>query len=150
MDLVGALLLEDLARPLCGVVGVGSLVSGAVVPRLMHTLDPWRTEPYNSDETGCVVRQTPFRPPATNLFWAAGGDRSMRAAAVDRFVVQCRAWATAPPLRAKAEALADLATRQRDHPATSDRSIDGIGLAVVNVWSALTALLVAASTERTR
>ncbi len=114
-------------------VGVGSLISGAVVPRLLHTLDPWRTEPYNSDETGCVVRQTPFRPPATRLFWAAGGDRHMRAGAVDQFVVQCRAWATVPPLRAKAEALADLATRQRDHPATSDRSIDGIGLA--RLWA---------------
>ncbi len=130
----GAAAAADLQNVFFLLAGVGSIVAGAVPPRLLHALDPWREAPYDNDGPGCVVRQTPFRPPDTHLFWGAGRARDLRAAAVDVFVGQCRAWATVPPLRAKALALADLAIAQRDGAATFDRSVDGAGLA--RLWAA--------------
>lgn len=130
----GAAAAADLEDLFFLLAGVGSIVSGTVTPRLLHALDPWRESPYDNEGPGCVVRQTAFRPPSTRVFWGAGGDGRLRAAAVDLFVEQCRAWATVPPLRAKALALADLAVGQRDAPATNDRSIAGAALA--RLWAA--------------
>src|SRR5436305_11732371 len=90
-------------------LGARSLTSGPVAKRLLHALDPWRSEPYARDEPGFLARHAPFRPPDTGVMRAMATGWRGRLVAVDLFIARCRAWATVPPLAAKATALARLA-----------------------------------------
>ena len=114
-------------------LGVGSLAAGSVLIRFLRSLDPWRSTAAGTDPT-FICRQTPFRPPATNLFRAAGADPDLRRSAIDVHLAQCRAWARIPPLAARASALADLALAQRDMSATLDTAVDATAL--IRTWAA--------------
>jgi hypothetical protein len=116
----GGAAAADLQDAFLLLLGVGSLGAGAVVPRLFHALDPWRYEPYDFDQRTYLARQTYVRPPDVFAFRAAGRDARRRAEALDLLVAQYRAWATVPPLAARASALADLAEAQRDLSGTGD------------------------------
>jgi AAA+ superfamily predicted ATPase len=113
----------DLQNLLMLFMGVGSLASGALVPWFFHLLDPWRKAPYHRDDHTHVVRQTEWRPPYTWLLDGVRGDAARRPVAIRHFVRQCRAWATVAPLAPRAEAMAALAERLLDDPATGDPAV---------------------------
>ncbi|MDQ3895641.1 MAG: hypothetical protein M3326_00065, partial [Actinomycetota bacterium] len=124
----------DLQDLLFLLLGAGSLAAGTVVRRLLHALDPWRSEPYGRNEMGFLARHTPFRPPDTLVMRGLSGDRRGRMLAIDLLIAQCGAWATVPPLATKATALARLATTERDGPPANDVSLDSPELA--RLWAA--------------
>jgi Holliday junction resolvasome RuvABC ATP-dependent DNA helicase subunit len=117
-------------------IGVGAISAGNVLPRLFHTLDPWRVEAFGMDTTTCMAWQTFFRPPTTNVFRSVSADPALRGQAVDLFVAQCNAWATVPPLADRGNALARLASHMRDATARADPTIDAARL---SQWWALAA-----------
>jgi Holliday junction resolvasome RuvABC ATP-dependent DNA helicase subunit len=113
----------DLQNLLMLFMGVGSLAAGALVPWFFHLLDPWRKAPYHRDDLTHVVRQTEWRPPYTWLLDGVRTDPAKRTVAIGHFVKQCRAWALLAPLAPRAEAMASLAERMLDDPATADVSV---------------------------
>jgi AAA+ superfamily predicted ATPase len=134
---VGGAAAADLQDLLFLLLGSGSLADGTAVRRLLHALDPWRTEPYGRNDPGFLGRHIHLRPPDTIVFRGLAGSQSGRALAVDLFVAQCEAWATVPPLAAKANALAALAREQRNRPPAGDVAVDGGQLA--RLWAAAAA-----------
>ncbi|HET7719774.1 MAG TPA: hypothetical protein VFK43_07395, partial [Acidimicrobiales bacterium] len=131
---VGGAAAADLQDLLFLLLGSGSLADGTVVRRLLHALDPWRTEPYGRNDLGFLGRHIHLRPPDTIVFRALSHIPRGRLVAIDLLIAQCRAWATVPPLRAKADALAILATEQKFAPQAADPSVTGAELA--RLWAA--------------
>ncbi len=116
----GAAAAADLQDAFLLLLGTGAQSAGALVPRLLHALDPWRYQPYGYDQLTYLPRQTTVRPPDMWVFRAAGRDGRRRAEAVDLLVRQYRAWAGVAPLARRATALADLAEAQRDVLGSAD------------------------------
>ena len=131
---VGGAAAADLQDLFFLLLGSGSLADGTVVRRLLHALDPWRTEPYGRNDLGFLGRHIQLRPPATIVFRALAHIPRGRLLAIDLFVAQCRAWANVPPLRVKANALAALATEQKFAPQAGDASVTSGDLA--RLWAA--------------
>jgi hypothetical protein len=131
---VGGAAAADLQDLLFLLLGSGSLADGTVVRRLLHALDPWRTEPYGRNDLGFLGRHIQLRPPDTIVFRGLANITRGRLLAVDVFIAQCRAWATVPPLRAKANALARLATEQKFAAPAGDPSVTSSDLA--RLWAA--------------
>src|SRR5215210_3402262 len=122
---VGGAAAADLQDLMFLLLGSGSLADGTVVRRLLHALDPWRTEPYGRNDLGFLGRHIQLRPPDTIVFRSLSNIPRGRLLAIDIFIAQCRAWATVPPLRAKADALAVLAADQKFAPQSGDPSVAG-------------------------
>jgi len=131
---VGGAAAADLQDLLFLLLGSGSLVDGTAVRRLLHALDRWRTEPYGRNDLGFLGRHIHLRPPDTIVFRGLAGSQPGRSLAIDLFIAQCRAWATVPPLAAKADGLAALARAQRQAPAAGDVAVHGGELA--RLWAA--------------
>jgi hypothetical protein len=131
---VGGAAAADLQDLLFLLLGSGSLAAGAVVRRLLHALDPWRTEPYGRNELGFLGRHIQLHPPDTIVFRSLSDIPRGRLLAIDLFVAQCRAWATVPPLRAKADALSRLASEQKFAPQAGDPSVTSDDLG--RMWAA--------------
>lgn len=131
---LGGAAAADLQDVLYVLLGAGSLATGTAVLRLLHALDPWRTEPYNRNDLGFMARNTALRPPDTIVFRGLAHIPRGRIVAVDLFVAQCRAWATVPPLAARANALVALATEQRLAPAAGDPAVSSANLS--RLWAA--------------
>jgi AAA+ superfamily predicted ATPase len=130
----GGAAAADLQDLLFLLLGTGSLAAGTAVRRLLHALDPWRTEPYGRNELGFLGRHTWFRPPDTAVFRGLAHLPSGRLSAIDLHIAQCRAWATVAPLAAKAHALAALAEEQRHAAPAADAAVTGRELA--RLWAA--------------
>jgi hypothetical protein len=131
---VGGAAAADLQDLMFLLLGSGSLADGTAVRRLLHSLDPWRTAPYGRNDDGFLGRHIHLRPPDTIVFRGLAGSERGRYLAIDLFAAQCKAWATVPPLAAKATALAALAAEQRQAPAAGDVAVNGAELA--RLWAA--------------
>jgi AAA+ superfamily predicted ATPase len=134
---VGGAAAADLQDLLFLLLGSGSLADGTVVRRLLHALDPWRREPYARNDLGFLGRHIQLQPPDTIVFRSLSHIPRGRLLAIDLFVAQCRAWATVPPLRAKANALAALGSEQKFAPQSGDPSVTSGDLA--RLWAAAAA-----------
>lgn len=131
---VGGAAASDLQDLLFLLLGSGSMAAGSVVRRLLHALDPWRVEPYGRNDPGFLGRHIQLRPPDTLVFRSLSHIPRGRLVAIDLFVAQCRAWATVPPLSAKANALARLAAEQKFAPESGDPSVSSSDLS--RLWAA--------------